>query len=96
MEGQQEHQRVHLIVSGRVQGVGFRYYAYDEAIRLGVVGYVRNLYNRDVEVVAEGTREKLLELVRSIRRGPAFARVVEVQENWEPATGQFREFRITF
>lgn len=95
MERQQEHQRVDLIVSGRVQGVGFRYYAYDEAIRIGVVGYVRNLYDGDVEVVAEGTKEQLRELIQAIKRGPAFARVVEVCENWEPARGQFREFRIT-
>ena len=96
MEKQPQRQRVHLTVSGRVQGVGYRYYTYDEAVRIGVVGYVRNLYDGGVEVVAEGTTEQLHELIRALRRGPAFARVVEVRENWQPATGKFREFRITF
>lgn len=95
-QSQPGRHRVHLTVSGRVQGVGFRYFAYDEAVRLGVVGYVRNLFDGDVEVVAEGTKEQLEEFVRAIKRGPAFARVTDARERWGPATGQFREFRITF
>ena len=95
MSTQPQQHRVHLIASGRVQGVGFRYYTYDEAIRIGVVGFVRNLRSGDVEVVAEGTRQQLADLIEAVRRGPSFARVVDLQENWEPARGNFHEFRIT-
>ncbi|MFH1743961.1 MAG: acylphosphatase [bacterium] len=95
MPDEKRQERVHLIVSGRVQGVGFRYYTYDEAVRIGVVGCVRNLYDGGVEVIAEGTRPQLDALIASVRQGPAFARVVEVRESWESAKGQFREFRIT-
>ena len=95
MPDEKRQELVHLVVSGRVQGVGFRYYTYDEAVRIGVVGCVRNLHDGNVEVVAEGTRTQLNALIASVQRGPAFAQVVEVRETWGPAKGQFREFRIT-
>ncbi len=91
----EEQHRIHLTLSGRVQGVGFRYYTYDEATRIGVTGFVRNLRSGDVEVVAEGTRAQLSELIDKVKSGPSFARVTNFQENWEPAKGEFREFRIT-
>ena len=64
-------------------------------MRIGVVGYVRNMRDGNVELTAEGTDVQLRDLIAAVRRGPAFARVVEVRETWEPATGQYREFRIT-
>lgn len=69
-------------VRGRVQGVGFRWYVMAEAGRLGLEGYVRNLPDGTVEVVARGTREAVEELERALARGPATARVdgVEKQE----------------
>ncbi len=88
-------QRVHLFVSGRVQGVGFRYSAVGAARRIGgLAGWVRNLDDGRVEAVMEGTREKLEELVAWCRVGPPAARVEDVEVLWEPATGEFTEVLI--
>lgn len=69
-------------VRGRVQGVGFRWFVMVEAGRLGLEGYVRNLPDGAVEVVARGTREAVKELEEALSRGPSMARVdgVEKQE----------------
>ena len=95
MPDEKQQKRVHLVVAGRVQGVGFRYYAHDEAIRIGVTGWVRNLRDGNVVLEAEGTELQLREPIRSVSRGPAFARVTEVQEEWMAPLGIYREFRIT-
>jgi acylphosphatase len=67
------------LVSGRVQGVGFRYSCYHEACRLGISGWVRNTRDGDVEVWAEGNRGKLERFLEWLRRGPPGARVDSVQ-----------------
>ena len=67
-------------MSGRVQGVGFRFFAERIAGKLGVGGYVKNLYDGRVEVYAIGTEEQLLALSDALRRGPAMAYVERVDE----------------
>ncbi len=64
-----------FVVSGRVQGVGFRYFTEDQARREGLNGHVRNLPDGRVEIVAEGDHEAVERFERAIRRGPAGARV---------------------
>ncbi len=73
---------IRFVVRGRVQGVGFRWYVMAVAGRLGLEGYVRNLPDGTVEVVARGAREAVGELEQALARGPATARVdgVEKQE----------------
>ena len=95
MPDEAQQKRVYLVVAGRVQGVGFRYYVHDEAVRIGVTGWVRNLHDGNVELEAEGTELQLRELIRSVGQGPAFARVTEVHEEWMAPLGIYREFRIT-
>ena len=85
---------MHLVIRGRVQGVGFRFSAYDEAKELALAGYVRNLPNGDVEIVAEGSRENLQMLAAWAHLGPPSAQVTEVREEWSDFTGEFTEFRI--
>lgn len=84
------------IVKGRVQGVGYRYYVYEVAHELGLCGFVRNLRSGDVEVHAEGAEEKLQELVKALWRGPAFARIFDVQTQFFPTEKGFTDFRIAF
>ena len=84
--------RIAAIVRGRVQGVGYRYFAIDHAERLGLVGYAKNLPNGDVEVVAEGEEADLKEFIALLERGPSAAFVREVKVDWMPATGEFRGF----
>jgi len=91
---QKERARLHLIISGRVQGVGFRFSAYDEAKDLALAGWVRNLPNGDVEIVAEGSRENLQMLAAWAHLGPPSARVTTVREEWSDFTGEFKDFQI--
>jgi len=86
--------RLHLRIYGRVQGVFFRYETQSVAKRLGLVGWVRNRLDGSVEVVAEGEKEKLEELLKWCHQGPPLARVDSVQINWEEPTGEFKDFRI--
>ena len=87
--------RVHLRIAGRVQGVGFRYAALDEASRLGVTGWVRNTRAGDVELVAEGDETLLRRLVTWCHSGPRGALVSAVDVDWLPYRGEFESFRIT-
>ncbi len=89
-----ERARLQLIVSGRVQGVGFRFSAYDEAKELALAGWVRNLAGGEVEIVAEGSRENLQMLAAWAHLGPPSAHVTAVREDWLNFTGEFTEFRI--
>lgn len=77
--------RVHLFVEGRVQGVNFRYNTYQEAIRLGVSGWARNLADGRVEAVYEGPKEAVEELLAWTRHGTEWARVTNMaMEDEEP------------
>jgi acylphosphatase len=74
-----------FVLSGRVQGVGFRYFAADAARREGLSGLVRNLDDGRVEAVAEGEADSVVRFERAIRQGPSRARVEHVQvEDIEP------------
>jgi acylphosphatase len=82
------------LITGRVQGVGFRYFAWEAAAREGVTGLVRNLPDGNVEAVAEGEREALERFEAAIGRGPAGARVEHVEREIGPASGIYRDFSI--
>ena len=86
--------RLFAIVEGRVQGVGFRYFVAEEAAKQNATGWVRNRRNRTVEVMAEGDRPHLENLLAALQNGPPAAHVIHVKHNWEEATGEFRNFRI--
>ena len=86
--------RLQVVVRGRVQGVGFRFFAQREAEALSLTGWVANRRDRSVEVVAEGPRDALDRLLQSLRRGPASAQVTAIQHDFLPATHEFDEFRV--
>jgi acylphosphatase len=83
-----------MIVSGRVQGVGFRYTARDEAQDLGLKGWVRNRPSGEVEIMAEGREDVLKMLAAWAHLGPPAAHVSRVHEEWSEYSGQFADFRI--
>jgi acylphosphatase len=91
---QKELKRIHAVVHGRVQGVGFRAYTANSADRLGVTGWVRNRYNGTVETTAEGSQAELNVFLKDIQRGPGPSNVTKVDTNWQTATGEFSRFRI--
>lgn len=86
--------RVRLLISGRVQGVYYRRHSMDEALRLGLKGWVRNLPDRRVEAVAEGEADKVEAFIGWCRGGPPLAIVRGVEVSRERPTGEFETFRI--
>ena len=86
--------QLRMMVSGRVQGVGFRFTARDEAQGLGLKGWVRNCPSGEVEIVAEGREDVLKMLAAWAHLGPPAAHVSRVHEEWSEFTGQFADFRI--
>ncbi len=79
--------RAHVWVRGRVQGVGFRFFVVRHARELGLAGWVRNLPDGRVELVAEGPAAAVDTLLRLVERGPAGAVVTGVETRWEPPAG---------
>ena len=94
MTGQDETVRVHVWVQGRVQAVGFRAFVQQNALQIGVTGWVRNVDYDRVEAVAEGTREQLNQFLQMMKRGPIGSRINESREEWEQVTGEFSSFRV--
>lgn len=82
------------LVNGRVQGVGFRYFAQALARQYGLKGYVRNLADGSVEVLAVGERQVLEVFVRDLRQGPPGARVGQCQVRWLDACEPYADFTI--
>ena len=85
-----------IIVSGRVQGVGFRYYTQKQAARIGIRGYVKNLYNGNVEVYAAGTEEQLTLLKQYLKTGPSLSHVDSIHVEDLADGPDFHSFEITF
>ena len=88
--------RLHAVISGIVQGVNFRYYTTRQAQPLGLTGWVANRWDGSVEVVAEGTRGQLQDLLDWLRHGPPSASVTGVEAGWEQATGEYSSFTTRY
>ncbi len=88
--------RIEVFVEGIVQGVGFRYFTKKVAKELGVKGYVKNLPDGRVFIVAEGEENQLEKFLSNIRRGPPLAIVKKIHVEKKPATGEFEDFVIAY
>jgi acylphosphatase len=88
-------ERLHGVIHGDVQGVGFRYFLMREAQRLGLRGWVRNRDDGTVEFVAEGRRADLEKLKQVAGRGPQMAQVEKVDAEWSAAAGGLDRFDLT-
>ena len=84
--------RIHIVVTGRVQSVGFRYFCHEAAVRLGIGGYARNLGDGSVEIEAEGEEAAVEEFAKTVARGPRAATVEKVVREEREAIGE-RSFR---
>jgi acylphosphatase len=84
----------HIIVHGRVQGVGFRYFVRHVANHLGLTGNVRNCPDSTVEIVVEGTSGKIADFINEVEKGPALARVDSVNIADIPVRGDYGSFSI--
>ncbi|MGQ9499176.1 MAG: acylphosphatase [Dissulfurimicrobium sp.] len=88
--------RIHAIISGKVQGVFYRASTMDEAIRLGLTGWVKNLADGRVELVAEGPPEAIDALISWCKKGPPHARVTNIEIDEQVPTGEFKRFLIDY
>jgi len=87
--------QIHVLISGKVQGVGFRDFTMRNARRIGgIKGYVQNLEDGRVELVAEGHKFDLDKLVNRIERGPRAAKVEKVEKEERPFSGKYNKFEI--
>jgi len=89
-----EIRKAHIFVEGRVQGVGFRYFTVETANRFGIFGWVRNTHNHEVEIIAEGPKDKLDQFISIIRQGPNSGYVKSLRIDWLIATGEYNRFSI--
>ncbi|MDP9131668.1 MAG: acylphosphatase [Nitrospirota bacterium] len=88
--------RAQILVSGHVQGVGYRAFARRMAASRGVTGGVKNLDSGQVALDAEGPRDVLEELLADLKKGPVGAKVSHVQTEWSPATCRHHDFTIWY
>lgn len=89
-----ETKQLHAVISGRVQGVSFRYFTSLRATELGVDGWVRNQPDGTVEVTAEAPQETLEKFLTFLNKGPSGAQVTRVDIQWLDSTGEFEGFHI--
>lgn len=88
--------RYHVVISGRVQGVGFRHNTKLKAVSLGITGWVMNRKDGGVEVVAEGYAEPMTQFLEFLEQGPPSARVDNIDSVSEEPTGEFDAFNVSF
>jgi len=88
--------RAHVFYSGRVQGIVFRYTAQNIAENLGVYGWVKNLEDGRVEIVAEGEEKNLKEFLDKILKGPLGRYIKDMELSWETPTSEFNDFDVRF
>ena len=86
--------RVHLIISGRVQGVDYRYSTYHQAISIGAKGWVRNIPNNKVEIIFEGEEPELNKMIQWCYQGPPMARVDNIEITEQKFKNEFKDFSI--
>ena len=91
---EKQNLRLHAYVTGRVQGVGFRYFVMQAAMDRNLTGWVRNRYNGQVEVLAEGEHDALNGFLVQLRRGPVSAVVENVQYDFSDAKGDHTRFAV--
>ncbi|MBU1099782.1 MAG: acylphosphatase [Bacteroidetes bacterium] len=91
-----EYIRAEIIVTGLVQGVGFRYFVYSQATALGLKGITKNLFTGEVFTIAEGEKAKVEELCKKIRIGPSHAHVRGFNVHRKEVTNEFSTFEIDY
>jgi acylphosphatase len=88
--------RIHIWVTGHVQGVGFRSFVQQSGVLFGLTGWVRNVGYDTVEMVAEGPREGLEKFAEEVKTGPRGGRVEKAKIEWKTALGEFKNFGVKY
>ena len=90
----EDYLTVNMKITGKVQGVGFRYFVLKQAQELGILGWVSNKPNGDVEAFAQGEKADLERFIAKVKQGPSFSRVEDVSLNWVKEAEQYFGFEI--
>jgi acylphosphatase len=85
---------IKIIISGLVQGVGYRYFCYKKALEYGIRGYAKNLYNGNVEVVAQGEKGLINDFIKDLNIGPYYATVKSINTEEIECEKEYQEFSI--
>lgn len=93
-EGKKIKMTVHLLISGFVQGVGYRQFVKKRAADLGILGWVKNLPDRRVEVLAAGEKKDLEKLIDACKKGPFLAKIDNINKDWFNKDHHFKDFSI--
>ncbi len=96
MKMRRNSMRLRIIVRGRVQGVGYRFFTQRTALELGIKGYVRNLPDGTVEVVAEGSPGAMEKFIQELREGPPLAIVEDMEVQEIPPDEEFETFEVRY
>ncbi len=91
-----DYVRLNAIVKGYVQGVGYRFFTVRKALGYGITGWVKNLRDGNVQVVAEGERSIVEEFIKDLKVGPYSANVTDIEIKWEKYTGEFQTFEVRY
>ncbi len=86
--------QAHLKVYGKVQNVGFRFYAHRKAAVAGLTGWVRNCDGDAIEIVLEGERKRIEQCIEECRHGPIFSKVEKVEVEWRKPTRELNHFEV--
>jgi acylphosphatase len=86
--------RAHIVASGLVQGIGYRYFISSRAVRFGLLGYVKNIYSGEVEIEIEGDRSLIEEFIIEVKVGPRAAQIKNLKIEWLPCTQAYKSFEI--
>jgi acylphosphatase len=87
---------VRLIISGLVQGVGYRWFVTRKAEEYNLEGYAKNLYNGDVEVEVEGDRFMIIDFIKELKIGPRSAHITDMKTKWGKYEDKYKGFEIKF
>ena len=88
--------KAHLFIEGRVQGVFYRAFTRNVAARLGLNGWVRNLYDGRVEALFEGSRELLEQAIQECWKGPFGSSVKNIEVQWEESLAEYKDFEVRY
>ena len=91
-----ENLKLYAIITGRVQGVFFRVNTRNKANDLGLTGWVKNNYDGDVEVVCEGSKEKIDKMLEWLKKGPKYSKVIKVEHYYDVKEEGFKDFKIVY
>ena len=85
-----------LIIKGRVQGVGYRFFARRKASKYGLTGYVKNLFNGDVKIIVRGKDDKINLFLEDLKRGPSLSVVIDIIKTELTGCKEYKDFSITY